>query len=62
MSLIEESGDKLENCLSILVKQVSKLVVTSPVEVVEDNLTEELEVSQIPTESHSIKSYKLCVV
>ena len=56
MSLIEESGDKLENCLSILVKQVSKLVVTSPVEVVEDNLTEELEVSQIPTESHSIKS------
>ena len=47
MSLIEESGDKLENCLSILVKQVSKLVVTSPVEVTEDNLSEELEVNQI---------------
>ena len=47
MSLIEESGDKLENCLSILVKQVSKLVVASPVEVTEDNLSEELEVNQI---------------
>ncbi len=45
MSLIEESGDKLENCLSILVKQVSKLVVASPVEVTEDNLSEELEVN-----------------
>ena len=44
MSLIEESGDKLENCLSILVKQVSKLVVSSPVEVIEDDLSEELEV------------------
>ena len=45
VSLIEESGDKLENCLSILVKQVSKLVVSSPLEVTEDNLSEELEVS-----------------
>lgn len=45
VSLIEESGDKLENCLSILVKQVSKLVVSSPVEVTEDDLSEELEVS-----------------
>ena len=48
MSLIEESGDKLENCLSILVKQVSKLVVMSPVEMDEDSLSEELEVSEIP--------------
>ena len=54
MSLIEESGDKLENCLSILVKQVSKLVVASPVEVTEDNLSEELEVNQI--QNSKIKS------
>lgn len=52
VSLIEESGDKLENCLSILVKQVAKLVVTSPVEVTEDNLAEELEVSDIQSQKH----------
>lgn len=50
VSLIEESGDKLENCLCILVKQVAKLVVMSPVELSEDNLSEELEVSQITTD------------
>ncbi|XP_028407643.1 kinesin-like protein KIF14 [Dendronephthya gigantea] len=44
VSLIEESGDKLENCLCILVKQVAKLVVMSPVEFSEDNLAEELEI------------------
>lgn len=47
VSLIEESGDKVENSLSILIKQVAKLAVTSSVELKEDFLSDELHVGDV---------------
>ena len=44
VSLIEETEDKVELSLSILVKQVAKLAVASTVDLTEEVLADELEV------------------
>ena len=62
VSLIEETEDKVELSLSILVKQVAKLAVASTVDLTEEVLADELEVRTQMSECCIIVDiYGLCI-